>query len=64
MGSGNARFIPVRDLSFYRHSLVEVSFYRHSLVEPAPAGEDGMSSRPTARLAVLAEFIADVAREG
>jgi hypothetical protein len=50
----NARVIQVRDLTFYRHSLVE----------RAPAEEDGASWRPTARLAAVAGFIAGVAKEG
>ena len=45
----NARVIQVRDLTFFRHSLIE----------QAPAGE-----RPTARLAAVAEFIGKVARRG
>jgi hypothetical protein len=48
----NARVIQVRDLTFYRHSLVE----------RAPGAE--ASWRPTARLAAVAGFIAGVAREG
>jgi hypothetical protein len=50
----NARVIQVRDLTFFRHSLVE----------RAPAGEDGASWRPTARLTAVAGFIAGVAKEG
>jgi hypothetical protein len=50
----NARVIQVRDLTFFRHSLVE----------RAPEGEDGARWRPTARLAAVAGFIAGVAGEG
>lgn len=50
----NARVIQVRDLTFYRHSLVE----------RAPVGEDGAGWRPRARLAAVADFIARVAKEG
>jgi hypothetical protein len=50
----NARVIQVRDLTFFRHSLVE----------RAPAGEDEAGWRPTARLAAVADFIARVAKEG
>jgi hypothetical protein len=50
-----ARVVQVRDLTFFRHSLVE----------RAPAGEDGATKwRPTARLAAVAEFIGRVAQEG
>jgi hypothetical protein len=49
----NARVIQVRDLTFFRHSLVE----------EAPAGEDGTSWRPTARLAAVAQFITELAGE-
>ena len=50
----NARVIQVRDLTFFRHSLVE----------RAAAGEEGAGWRPKARLAAVADFIARVAREG
>jgi hypothetical protein len=50
----NARIIQVRDLTFFRHSLIE----------RAPAGETGSPWRPTARLAAVAEFIAELARQG
>ena len=50
----NAHVIQVRDLTFYRHSLVE----------RAPAGDGGERWRPTARLAAVAQFIERVAREG
>jgi hypothetical protein len=51
----NARIIQVRDLTFFRHSLVE----------RAPAGEDdGAGWRPKARLAAVADFIARAAKEG
>jgi hypothetical protein len=50
----NARVIQVRDLTFYRHSLVE----------RAPEDEDGTGWRPKARLAAVADFIAWVAKEG
>ena len=50
----NAHVIQVRDLTFYRHSLVE----------KVPAGETGAKWRPTARLTEVAQFIAKVAREG
>ena len=49
----NARVIQVRDLTFFRHSLVE----------RAPAGEEGARWRPTARLAAVARFMR-VAKEG
>jgi hypothetical protein len=49
-----ARVIQVRDLTFYRHRLVE----------KVPAGEDEARWRPTARLAAVADFIARVAPEG
>jgi hypothetical protein len=49
----NARVIQVRDLTFYRHSLVE----------KAPA-EEGTKWRPTARLGVVAQFITEMARKG
>jgi hypothetical protein len=50
----NARVIQVRDLTFFRGSLVE----------RAPAAEDGARWRPTARLAKVAQFIGRVAQEG
>ena len=50
----NAHVIQVRDLTFYRHSLVE----------KLPAGENGARWRPKARLGDVAQFIAEVAREG
>jgi hypothetical protein len=50
----NARVIQVKDLTFYRHSLVE----------PVPADEKGEMWRPTARLAAVAQFIERVACEG
>jgi hypothetical protein len=50
----NARIIQVRDLTFFRHSLVE----------RATAGEEGVRWRPTARLAAVAQFIAEVAQQG
>jgi hypothetical protein len=50
----NARIVQVRDLTFFRHSLVE----------RVPAGEDGARWRPTARLAAVAQFIGRVAKEG
>ena len=49
-----ARFIQVRDRTFFRHSLVE----------RAPADGEGATWKPKARLAAVAEFIARVAREG
>src|ERR1700730_12865836 len=49
-----ARVIQVRDLTFYRHSLVE----------RAPRGEEGASWRPKARLAAVAQFMAGVAEKG
>jgi hypothetical protein len=49
-----ARVIQVKDLTFYRHSLVEL----------ASAGEDGAGWRPQARLVTVADFIARVAKEG
>jgi hypothetical protein len=49
----NARVIQVRDLTFYRHSLVE----------PVQPGEKGGMWRPTVRLAAVAEFVARVARD-
>jgi hypothetical protein len=48
-----ARVIQVRDLTFFRHSLVE----------RAPADGEGATWKPKARLAAVAEFIARVARE-
>ena len=50
----NARIVQVRDLTFFRHSLVE----------RVPAGEDGARWRPTVRLGAVAQFITEVAREG
>jgi hypothetical protein len=49
-----ARVIQVKDLTFYRYSLVE----------RAPAGEDAMGWSPKARLVTVADFIARVAKEG
>jgi hypothetical protein len=49
-----ARVIQVRDLTFFRHSLVE----------RAPADGEVATWKPKARLAAVAEFIARVAREG
>jgi len=49
----NARVVQVKDLTFYRHSLVE----------PVPADKGGMW-RPTARLMAVSDFIARVASEG
>jgi len=49
----NARVIQVRDLTFYRHSLVE----------RMREGEGGGRWRPKARLAEVAEFIRQVAQE-
>ena len=48
-----ARVIQVKDLTFFRHSLVE----------PVPAAEKSGMWRPTARLAAVAEFIARAARK-
>src|SRR5215469_12078636 len=49
-----AHFIQVRDLTFYRGSLVE----------KAPVGEEGARWRPKARLGAVAQFIAEVAQKG
>jgi hypothetical protein len=50
----NARIIQVRDLTFFRGSLVEKS----------PDDEDGPKWRPKGRLAAVAQFITEVAKEG
>jgi hypothetical protein len=49
----NARIIQVRDLTFFRHSLVE----------RVPTGEDGARWKPKARLAAVAQFIEQLAKE-
>jgi hypothetical protein len=49
----NAHVIQVRDLTFYRHSLVE----------EAPPGEAGAGWRPKARLGAVAQFIERVAQD-
>src|SRR5215831_2376337 len=49
----NARVYQVRDLTFYRHSLVERT----------PEGEEGGRWRPKTRLAEVAEFIRQMAQE-